>query len=245
MVVLRLRHFRESDIWLKVLGKEQGTARLFAFGGAKSRRRFCGCLDIFNTLLCRVRSSKDGKFLYLDEASLLDGPRTLRSDWKRMGMANNCLRFLEAFDISSEYSLESFSLVNDMKATLESRMPVSCLFPFFFRFRFASIMGFAPNLAACAICGKKIENESFFGVDEGQLCCPDCNATYGFSKRYFNFRLSGSGLDLLRAVQQNSPSLWPKDDLSPSIRRVCGQIIDAFIQYHLGLMWENGMYRRV
>ena len=72
-LVLRMGAFRESDLWLKLLCREHGLLTLFAFGGSRSRRRFCGCLDVLNSLQCRVRSSKDGRFLNLGGGGLAAG----------------------------------------------------------------------------------------------------------------------------------------------------------------------------
>lgn len=72
-VVLRIGHFRESDLWLKLLCRGRGLLTLFAFGGSRSRRRFCGCLDVLNTLQCRVKTSGRENFLNLEEAVLLSG----------------------------------------------------------------------------------------------------------------------------------------------------------------------------
>ncbi len=41
-LVLRIGHFRENDLWLKLLCRKRGLLTLFAFGGSKSKRRFCG-----------------------------------------------------------------------------------------------------------------------------------------------------------------------------------------------------------
>ena len=87
-LVLRMGAFRESDLWLKLLCREHGLLTLFAFGGSRSRRRFCGCLDVLNSLQCRVRSSKDGRFLNLEEAALLQGPRLLRRNWHTLARAD-------------------------------------------------------------------------------------------------------------------------------------------------------------
>ena len=70
-LVLRIGHFRESDLWLKMLCRKHGLLTLFAFGGSRSRRRFCGCLDVLNSLHCRVKTSGRGGFLNLEEAVLL------------------------------------------------------------------------------------------------------------------------------------------------------------------------------
>ena len=47
-LVLGVGRFRESDLWLRMLTRRHGIVSAFAFGGSRSRKRFCGCLDIFN-----------------------------------------------------------------------------------------------------------------------------------------------------------------------------------------------------
>ena len=119
-LVLGVGRFRESDLWLRMLTRRHGIVSAFAFGGSRSRRRFCGCLDVLNSLQCRVRSSKDGRFLNLEEAALLQGPRLLRRNWQRMGLAANCLRFVEAMGVGEDAATEAFLLVEDLRAVLES-----------------------------------------------------------------------------------------------------------------------------
>ena len=153
-LVLRMGAFRESDLWLKLLCREHGLLTLFAFGGSRSRRRFCGCLDVLNSLQCRVRSSKDGRFLNLEEAALLQGPRLLRRNWQRMGLAANCLRFVEAMGVGEDAATEAFLLVEDLRAVLEAEKAPPVLLPLYFRLRLAGALGFAPNLGQCGRCGR-------------------------------------------------------------------------------------------
>ena len=55
--------FREADVWLRILFRGHGMQTVFAFGGAHSRRRFVGCLDVMNILTCRVSPSRRGTYL--------------------------------------------------------------------------------------------------------------------------------------------------------------------------------------
>ncbi|MBD5539262.1 MAG: DNA repair protein RecO [Desulfovibrio sp.] len=244
-VVLRMGHFRESDLWLRLLCRGRGALTLFAFGASRSRRRFCGCLDVFNTLQCRVRVSGRGDFLNLEEAALLRGPRGLRADWRRMGLAANCLRFLEALGVDGEAAPESFALLEDLREVLEDGRPLPPLLPLFFRLRLAGALGFAPNLGQCGVCGAEVEERAAFVVDEGLLLCPRCRAARPFAETRYCVEVSRRGLDVLRAVQQTFPSVWPAGALSAPERRACARLIDGFVQYHLGLAWENGRFRRV
>lgn len=242
--MLRIGHFRETDLWLKLLCRRHGLLTLFAFGGTRSRRRFCGCLDVFNTLQCRVRVSRRGGFLNLEEAVLLAGPQRLRGQWRRMGLAANCIRFLEALGVNEEGAEESFFLLEDLRAELETAERLPALFPLFFRLRLAGALGFAPLLRQCGRCGASITGHALFVVSDGQICCGACRARESFSRGRYGIELSSSALDLLWQVQQGSPSTWPKIEPEATDRRACARLIDAFVQYHLGLSWENGYFRK-
>jgi DNA repair protein RecO (recombination protein O) len=239
-MVLRMGRFREADVWLKLLCKKRGILTLFAFGGSRSRQRFCGCLDVLNTLKCRVSSAKKGSFLNLQEAVLLTGPQTLRTNWRRMALAANCLRFVEAFGINDESAPEAFALMEDLRYTLEQSPTLPSLFPLYFRLRFASAMGFAPHLDKCGICGAPLTGNALFAVDEGQTRCAHCKFT---RPTRYGVEVSDRTLALMRSVQNNFPSAWPTEESAE--RRSCARAIDGFVQYHLGLAWKNGSFRRV
>ena len=98
-LVLHVGRFREADLWVRLLALEQGLVTAFAVGGSRSRRRFTGCLDVFNVIRARVTASRDGQFLNMQESTLLEGPERLRRDWRRQGMAANCVRFMEALGV--------------------------------------------------------------------------------------------------------------------------------------------------
>ncbi|MBQ4568047.1 MAG: recombination protein O N-terminal domain-containing protein [Desulfovibrio sp.] len=244
-IVLRVGHFRESDLWLRLLCRKHGLLTLFAFGGSRSRRRFCGCLDVFNTLQCRVRVSGRGGFLNLEEAVLLAGPQGLRQQWGRMGVAANCLRFIEALGISEDGAAEAFALTENLRTVLENAGQLPALLPLFFRLRLAGSQGFAPLLGQCGLCGGSLGSRALFVVDEGQMRCATCRAAQPVQSGRYGIEISPAALDLLRHVQQESPSGWPGTEPEPADRRACARLIDGFVQYHLGLSWENGFFRRV
>ncbi|MBO6002974.1 MAG: recombination protein O N-terminal domain-containing protein, partial [Mailhella sp.] len=82
-LVLRVGKFREADIWVRFVSRRHGMLTAFAFGGSRSRRRFTGCLDAFNRIRVSVAASRDGRFLNMQEATLLEGPVHIRRDWRR------------------------------------------------------------------------------------------------------------------------------------------------------------------
>lgn len=249
-LVLGVGRFRESDVWLRMLTRRHGIVTAFAFGGSRSRKRFCGCLDLFNELRVSTKTTRNGLYLSLQEGILLQGPQRLRSDWNRVGMFMNCVRFAEALGVSAEGSAEAFSLLKETLAVLEGAERVQDLLPVLFRLRLASQQGYAPALDACARCGKRIFDPAGFLVAEGTVLCPDCLA-----HRENIVEISGKSLDVLRRVQEESPLRWEfvasglsegaGDVLIPAERRECARAVDGFVQYHLGLTWDKGRFRKV
>lgn len=244
-IILRMGHFREADIWLKALLARHGLRTVFAFGGAKSRRRFCGCLDLLNSISCNIKISRNGEFLNLQEAILLEAPRNLRSDWRSMGMAANCMLFLEAFGIGPDSAPMCFELTENMREALEGWQEPYAMFPMFFRLRLAAELGYAPNFEKCRVCGKSVAESAYFLVSEGVICCGHCfkQAFYG---RAGGFRKLGPGsLALLRSIERDMPTAW-RPGLFPDVDiKDCLAAIDSFVQYHLGLVWDRGRFHNV
>lgn len=249
-LVLAVGRFREADMWVRLLTPRHGLVRAFAFGASRSRRRFSGCLDVLNFLRVRAVFSGNGKFLNLEEGVLMDGPRRLRSDLPRLGMAMNCLRFLEAMDpqagqdgehTDSPGPLEgAFELMRSLFVRLENEAATSDLLPVLFRLRLASDQGFAPSFAVCSACGESMSGQDgFFSIADGLLLCAHCRA--GTER---GLRLSAPALDALAHVQATLPEHWSPEALDSATRRECGRLVDAFMQYHLGLYWDRGRFRR-
>lgn len=242
-IILRCGHFREADIWVKALLENYGIYTLFAFGGAKSRKRFCGCLDILDTLNCRIKISRNGQYHNLEEATLLCGPRLLRDNWQASGIAANCMLFLEALAIGPETSHECFILLENLRDTLE--LAASPLIQHFFRLRIAAALGYAPDFSRCGQCGKAITDNSLFLVDAGQTLCEACQSHKGWHEKRLALPVDAETCRELTRHQRSLPASWAHDDFSRSMLRQCGRVIDAFVQFHLGLEWDNGFFRHV
>ena len=178
-LVLGVGRFREADLWVRLLTRRHGIVSAFAFGGSRSRKRFCGCLDLFNELQVSTRTTRNGMYLSLLEGNLIRGPRRLRTDWNRLGMFMNCVRFVEALGVPPDGATGAFLLLKDTLELLEEAESVQDILPVLFRLRLASQQGYAPALDVCASCGRKEFDQAGFLVSEGTVVCPDCLSQRG------------------------------------------------------------------
>lgn len=244
-IVLRVGTFREADLWVRLLSSSRGVFNAFAFGGSKSRRRFSGCLDLFNEVIFHVKSDKQGEYLTLQEGVLVKGPSRLRRDWRRMGVAVNCAHFLESFQISPDGALDAHSLFSSLLNALEDNEEIPALLPIFFRARLAAGQGYALEPDYCSICGKARVpgEEAVLPVNSSGLICRSCAAAggYGGGQR---FLLGAQSLELLQHLFSVPLNEWSVGEFSGEAQNQCARAIDGFLQFSTGIYWDRGRFRR-
>lgn len=246
-LVLHVGTFRETDMWVRVLTPSRGVLTGFAFGGCRSTRRFCGCLDPLNQVLFRFKSNRAGTYLSLEEGTLQRAPGRVRQDPNRLGLAVNCLKFLEASEIGSDGAQDAFDLFAECLHVLDAPAEPSMQLPVLFRARLAAIQGYAPAMDRCAGCGCEVAylEEARLLVPHGGVLCPRCMARMDVPDAAQTLRMSGRSLDTLRHICAHGPDVWRSLPLEGRVARECARAIDCFVQYHMGLSWDRNRFRRV
>ncbi len=230
-------------MWVRFLSPTRGLTSAFAFGGSRSRRRFVGCLDLFNEISVRVSASKRGSYLALQEGALIRGLGRLRSDWPRFGLAVNCARFLQSFGIGPEGAGEALFLMREVLRLLDEGEKLPRLLPLFFRIRLAFEQGYALDLSHCARCKNTLSGaseRSFLLLSEGRIICSSCAGT-GQDRL---LPLGGEALRALEKVALLPPSEWNQVGLSGSGVQEFARAVDGFIEYHVGVAWDKGRFVR-
>ena len=241
VLLLHVGKFKEADMWVRFLSPTRGLMTAFAFGGSRSRRRFVGCLDIFNEVAVKVASSGHGAYLALHEGVLVRGLSRLRGDLPRLGMAVNCSAFLQTFGVGPEGAGAAHFLLRQTLRLLEEEHDLPALLPLFFRARLAFDQGYALETRHCQVCGKLFQGENaYLLLREGQFACRACSADQPGQRLV----LGPQALEALGRAHLLPPAAWGELALSASVARECARVIDGFIQYHVGISWENGRFAR-
>lgn len=241
--VLHSHLFREHDICLRVLSKERGFFTVYAFGGAKSRRRFIGCLNTFTIALCTIQPNATKQYLTLQEASLIASPQELLPHTRQYGVAQNCALFVQAsYRNCSIPTPAIYTLFYDLLQAFAKGVDTLFSIPFFFRFAIAGMMGYSPALHSCVMCSKHIDMIPipFFSIEKGGLLCSSCHL-YASALRIRDKET----LYVLHYILTFSPLYWDSIPYGKrSIQEAC-ILIDEYIQYHMGITWNKGKFSYV
>ncbi len=240
VLILKTGKFKENDLWVKFLSSARGVQKAFAFGGSRSRRRFGGCLEPFSQVLFKTGTNKTGTYQVLQEGSLVKAYPGLRSDLRKIGLAANCLKFVESAIIGVESSRSIFDLLIETLDVIEKSEPDD-FFPLFFRAKVAFEQGYNPDFTICAQCGKPLFSSRpvVFDIEKGRVSCVDCDdGKKGES-------VNAGTVRTLAWIQDTGPSSWAALKLPADIRQECFSVMDRFMAYHMGLVWEGNAYRKI
>jgi DNA repair protein RecO (recombination protein O) len=238
-LVLKANRFRERDMWLKLLTPSRGVITAFAFGGAVSRRRFSGCLDALSLSFFSFKTDRKG-YTTLTEGSLKERYPSLRDNPSRLGMAVNCLKFAEAVQPGADGAKSTFELLTAVLSRLDQG-GAGIHLPLLFRAKLAFAAGYAPDFSGCQVCGKSVREmqRPHFTIDRARLSCYACD-------RPSALRLPAGAetVAMLSQIKATDPEEWTGDPLPVRVRRECFDIVESFVEYHLGLrMAGNGFIR--
>lgn len=243
-LVLRVGRFREADAWVRLLTPSRGVLTAFAFGGMKSRRRFPGCLDPLNLVLFHFNSDRRGRYLNLDEGTLLEGHPGVRGNRRNLGVAVNCLKFTEAVQVAPEGAEQTYDLLLRVLHLLEIPLASPEDIPLLFRARVGFSQGYQPHFLGCGGCGRSLEdfdNPRFF-VEKGQVLCPSCVGPESLRR---GLVVSHGALRALDWIMTHPPEEWPRLTVPPAVRGEFSEAVERFMAYHLGLEWDGGSFRNV
>ena len=245
-LVLKVGRFREADVWVRMLTPTRGVFNAFAFGGSRSRRRFVGCLDPLSHVLFTIGTNRTGTYTVLNEGSLLHNFPTIRKESSRMGLAVNCMKFIEAVEVEPSDGGAAYTLLLETLTMLEEGGGSADFVPWFFRAKYAFVMGYDPDFLVCGSCGKAVGSEKGyqFGVERGQVVCPTC-LSGGKPLEGLARPISAGALRAMDWIQHSTPADWATVSMDMDIRRQCSQLVELFVAFHLGLSWDNGMYKKV
>lgn len=179
-IVLKINPFRESSSILYLLTPEHGLVHGVA-KGVKRKKTGAPALERGFLVEALVYSRPHRELHTLGSISVLDYYPSIRTDLFKNVVRDIAFEaLLKTMSCDSSHP-EVFSYCVDMCGQMEATHTDMCfpaiLWRFFFHF--ARLMGVAPNIDTCSICGRSVQgtNGAFLRLESGGMTCPGCTKT--------------------------------------------------------------------
>ena len=171
-LVLKTIQRTDSDRLIVLFTAERGKITVCAKGSRSAKNKVLPCIEPFSYSEF-ILYEKDG-FFWIKEGVLIENFYSIRENVRKIALASY---ICDVIDIAVYENMEEPELLrlalNSLYAVstdLRSLETVKAVF----EMRTASLLGFAPNVEYCSVCGRANSKEYFFSLHDGEVVCSEC-----------------------------------------------------------------------
>jgi len=227
-VVLRVQKLGEADRIITLLTRRHGRVRAVARGVRRTTSRFGARLEPFGHVDLQLAGDLDRPAPGLHTVSQVEGidlyGKRFVADYPRYTAASAIAETAERLTpVEQEPAPQLFSLTLGALRALAVGERVGALVLDAYLLRAMALAGWAPALAACAVCGAPGRQRAF-SVPAGGGVCPDCRPPGAVHP-------APATLDLMAALATGDWAVADAAGAGP--RRECSGLVAAHLQWHL------------
>lgn len=231
-ILLRRVDFGDNDLILTFFSLTHGKISLIAKSAKKSRKRFCGALDLFSVseLVC---STGKGRLPVLQEATICHPFCQIRAHFKKTAYASYFAEIINNWMEPDVAQPRTFELLYQVLDRLDRSYLPDELLSIVFQMTLLITSGFSPNFSTCCRCHTEMDclNGGRIGINfaKGGLICSSCNSAV--SPTVYLSR------GTIKQLQWMGCGNWNKIARArfsaQSIQESLG-FLEAFVPFHLG-----------
>jgi DNA repair protein RecO (recombination protein O) len=236
-IVLRTYPLRESDLLVTLFTRMEGKVKGVARAAMKSRRRFGGALEPLTYVRAFYDDREGQELARLDSCEVIESPLASEVSYSRAAALAHVAELLDELMPDREASDAVFRL--SLAVLQQLRGPVLWMPLTYFELWMTRLMGFLPEFAECAVCGRSFDDSRddsrdgsrafYHALADGLMCLYD--------KRVASSELSSESrkiaAQMLRSrVGEFSEIAWPKA-VCADLRKFLLQILERHIEKKL------------
>lgn len=217
-LVLRETRYKEADRILTLFTAKEGIITAKARGALRKTSRTGAATQ--QLIYSEMTMFTNKERLSVNEATIKEPFDGLRRNFENFALGCYFSDLVEALLPENVPEPEALQLILNSLYALSYEMYSPIQIKAAFELRLMCLLGYAPDLFSCCVCGKEQLERPFLGIETGRICCHGCrNANIGASvelgddvlkamrhissvsaKRLFSFRLESEELKRLGRV---------------------------------------------
>ncbi len=238
-LVIRETKTGDADKVITLLTAEKGRLSVSGKGASSLRSKYAASARLFSYSTFLLR--KSNRYWYIRDAFYIDSFTELGTDLEKLALANYITE--AAYEVAREEfenpALMSLTL-NALYAAARTNLPPEQIRGAF-EFRMAAQEGFAPDLAACGVCGAPLGSEDCtLDVMNGRLLCKKCRAAAENDPVYYEdetakifIRVSPPVLAALRYIAAAPPKRFLSFSLDRQELSLFSVVCERYLLNHL------------
>jgi len=226
-VILNRTNYGEADLIVTFLSGEHGKMSGLARYGRKSRKRFGNVLSSLALVKLDITSIPGRELVRLERGDTIRTFDEVAHDINRLALAGYALELVDSFCAPHDPAQEIFHLLVWFLGRLDSgERPEENIF--IFQLRLLKLAGFGPNIFACSVCGRSVNEGQpvVLKSEHGGLVCRHCVPA--------GSPVSTGTLKIIELAQTLELDKLDRIRVSARNLKEAGTFLRAYITYTLG-----------
>ena len=224
--VLKSYDLRETSKIAVFFTRDFGKVKGVLKGIRRDPRKFSSSLPLLSLNHVIFYKKRHSEIHLVSQCDLIDDFALNRGDLKAFGFSSFISELVDLIMPLEDAQKQVFSLVfdflNSLKESKQDTRPI-------FEIKILALSGFKPHFDSCVICDTKLSSKGFFSHAKGGLLCSKC--------LFHDSRAEQILAGTIASILYIEKSPWQKClrlSMLPLVRRQLDNILNCFIQYHLG-----------
>jgi DNA repair protein RecO (recombination protein O) len=178
-LIIKSYRLGEADKIVKIFTPDMGLISAVAKGAFNMKSRFSGRLELYNVIDCEF---SQGRTLdIVSQAEILEIFNGISGDFLKFNYTQSLSEMILKTQSEKAASYNLFKLtylvIKKMNNIDDSNEVFLQMLLIFFMINFSKIMGYAPMLKCCTVCGcEMLKNPEIFSVKYGGTVCRNCSS---------------------------------------------------------------------
>jgi len=179
-IIVKTLDWRDTSKVVTLFTRELGRIDAIAKGARSPKSPFRGILETMNLIESIIYVSAKRELQILAKASVEHSYPQIRSDLQKTAIVMSINELLYVLLHQGNIDQIFFDFVKHLVDELQ-RIKNPYIVLWYFMIKFASYLGFKPDLKDCRICGKHVKQKSTgFLLNEGAIICNECISSQGY-----------------------------------------------------------------
>ncbi|MGN0584652.1 MAG: DNA repair protein RecO [Ruminococcus sp.] len=235
-LVLRETQAGDKGRFIDILTEEYGVMEVFVRGAKKITGKSIGTTQLFSYASFCIEQR--GERYYYQSARPIRIFYQLRENLVNLSLASYFSELIRTAVPKSRHDRSVLRLsLNTLYYLSEGKRSPEMLKPLF-ELRFASELGFMPDVLMCRRCMDHLPESIVFSVDEGCFWCSDCyNTINGDQNLYIDnvYPMKLSGLEMIRHITLTDQERLFNFKAGSETLRTVSKFSEAFVRCHMAV----------
>jgi len=242
-IVIKSMKYRDTSKIVTFYSRQFGKLKGIAKGARRSDNKFGSSLEPLGHVALVIYKKEQRDLHLISQCDSIQSFGKIHDSIEKISVGLSILELVDRLAHEEEENLPLFSLLVEALSVLDRSARNYQSLAWSFQIRMASLLGYAPALDSCSICGKSMMDTEptsnvGFQLINGAILCSDCSNAFGGKNAPGYTTLSAPAHRILQRFLTSRMDGIPSIVFNESVGNELSETLRLYLRYHFDNMGD-------